>query len=68
MNAECKKEIIFERIDDGELFIKDDKTNMFYNKNMQEFKDKGHLVLSYSEGIMDNLVKKGCFRKLYKIK
>jgi hypothetical protein len=52
------------RVDDGEIFIKDKKTNNFYNVNMQEFKDKGHLVHEYSEGTMNNLVKKGCFRKI----
>jgi len=59
-------ETYYERVDDGEIFIKDKKTNNFYNAKMQEFKDKGHLVHSYSEETMDNLVKKRYFRKIKK--
>jgi hypothetical protein len=59
-------ETYYERVDDGEIFIKDKKTNSFYNVNMQKFKDEGYFVFAYTEEIMNRLVKKGCFRKIYK--
>jgi hypothetical protein len=59
-------ETYYERVDDGEIFVKDKNTNNFYDVNMQEFKDKGHFVFAYTEEIMNRLVKKGCFRKYTK--
>jgi hypothetical protein len=59
-------ETYYERVDDGEIFIKDKETNYFYNIKMQEFKDKGYYVHEYSEVTMNTLVKKGWFRKIYK--
>jgi len=63
---ENNSETYYERVDDGEIFVKDKETNNFYNINMQEFKDKGYLVHEYSEVTMDTLVKKGWFRKIRK--
>jgi hypothetical protein len=58
------EETYYERVDDGEIFVKDKYTNTFYNVNMQKFKDEGYFVSAYSEEIMNRLVKKGCFRKI----
>jgi hypothetical protein len=60
------EETYYERVEDGEIFVKDKKTNSFYSVNMQKFKDEGYFVFAYTEEIMNKLVKKGCFRKIYK--
>jgi hypothetical protein len=53
----------YERIDDGEFFVYDEKSEEFYNMGMKSFKDKGHIVHSYSKGVMDKLVEEGLFKK-----
>ena len=53
---------VYIRLDDKEVFIKDRKNGMFYNKGMQSFKDKGHLVSEFTEELLDSLVEKGLFK------
>ena len=55
---------VYIRLDDEEVFIKDRKNGMFYNKGMQCFKDKGHLVSEFTEELLDSLVEKGLFKRV----
>ena len=53
----------YERIYDGELFVYDEESKKFYILAMKEFKDKGHLIIEYTEEALDHFVRTGLLKK-----